>query len=124
MAQNLQIDPTKKDYVVVNGSPIPTDRILEATYYAILIPKGRWVYGDPDQGSLLYTLQNTKRSGSIEQNFASYTNDAIRNQLIATGKATASEVKNLAATSTGTSNQINVVPNETQLSDQIDFVSV
>lgn len=41
MAQNLQIDPVTKDYVIVNGSPVASDRVLEACYFALLIPQGK-----------------------------------------------------------------------------------
>jgi phage gp46-like protein len=124
MAQNLQLDSVKRDYVVVNGSPIGSDRVEEAAYYALLIPQGKWLYGDVDQGSLLYTLDKQKRSSSIEQDFAGYAQDAIKRQVIDTGKATASAVKNFETTRFGTSNLINIVPAQTQLSDQLSFVSV
>lgn len=124
MAQNLQIDPTKRDYVVVNGSPVPSDRVLEACYYAMLIPRGKWLYGDTGQGSLLFQLQNVKRSASVEQQFAGFTLDAVQSQVIAVGKATQAAVRNLAASRTGSSNELDVVPSNTQLSQQLNFVSV
>lgn len=124
MAQNLQLDPKKKDYVVVNGSPVPSDRVLEACYYALTIPQGQWLYGQVGQGSLLYTLENQKRLGTIEETFSAYVRDAINRQVIQNGQATAAQVKNVEATRTGTVNQINVVPSNTQLSDQLNFIPV
>lgn len=123
MAQNLKLDPKKRDYVVVNGSPIPSDRIEEAAYYALTIPQGAWLYGQPDQGSLLYTLTG-KRVGTIEQAFASFANDAIKRQLVDTGKATAVQTENLQATRTGTSNQVEIIPNTKQIATQFNFNSV
>jgi len=124
MAQNLELDPTKKDYVLVNGSPVPTDRVLEAVYYSILIPENKWLYGQPGQGSLVYTLENVRRGPSVEQQFASYATDAVRSQVINTGKATQVAVKNLDVSRMGSSNQIDVVPSQTFISDQLDFIPV
>jgi phage gp46-like protein len=124
MSQNLMIDPTKRDYVFQNGSPIPSDRVLEKCYYALLIPENAWVYGQPGQGSLLYTLQNAKRTGNIEKQFSDYASAAIKTQVIDTGDATASEIQNIASSRTGTSNQIEVIPSQVQLSQQLNFVPV
>jgi len=124
MAQNLQLDPIKKDYVVVDGSPVPSDRVLEAGYYALQIPQGKRLYGETGQGSNLYTLEGIRRSASIEQRFATISNEAIDRQLIKTGKATAVQTVNLAVSRTGTSNQIQIIPNNVQLSDQLNFISV
>lgn len=121
MAQNLRIDPTKRDYVVERGSPIPTDSVLEATYFALLIPQGRYVYGSPGQGSMLYTLMNSKRTTSVEQVYAALVKGAIERQVIATGQGTAVGVQNLSASPTGTSNEISVVPAQTQVSEQLNF---
>ena len=124
MAQNLQIDPVKKDYVIENGSPIASDRVLEASYYALLIPQGKWLYGNTDQGSLLYTLESTKRTSAIEQLFSNYAIVAIEQQVVNTGKATGVQVTNLQATRNGTSNEIDVIPSTSQLSNQLNFNSV
>lgn len=119
-----QIDPVTRDYVVVNGSPIEPDRILEACYYALVIPQGAWLHGNPEQGSLLWTLANSKRNGNVEQQFSSFAQEAIKRQVIATGKATAQQLKNIQATRSGTNNQIEVIPAQTQLSQQLNFVPV
>ena len=124
MAQNLLFDPVKKDYVFTNGSPTPTDRILEKTYYALMIPQGKYLYEENRQGSLLHTLEGIKRTSDIEQQFSSYSKEAIDRQLIQTGQATEVEVENLEATKTGTSNSISVTPSAVQLSTEFDFVSV
>lgn len=124
MAQNLQIDPKTKDYVMVNGSPVASDRVLEACYFALLIPQGKWLYGQVGQGSLLYTLQNQKKAASVEQTFAAFASDAIKRQVVDTGQATSVAVHNVQQTPTGTVNEIDVVPKSTQLSQQINFVSV
>ncbi len=124
MAQNLQIDPTTRDYVVPAGSPIGSDRVLEACYYPLKIQQGRWLHAAVGQGSQLYKLQNVKRTASIEQEFAGYTQAAIESQVIGVGKATAVQIRNIEATRTGSSNQINVVPSNVQLSQQLAFVPV
>ncbi len=125
MSQYLQLDPTKKDYVLsATGSSIPSDRVQEAAYYAIQIPQGQWLYGDPNQGSKLFTLNNVKRTNSTEQQIAGFISDAIDRQVISTGLAVSQSFQNLDATRTGTSNQLNLVPNQTQLSNQINFTAV
>jgi hypothetical protein len=110
MAQNLQIDPEKKDYEVKNGAPIATDRVFESVYIALLIPQGRWIYGLPDQGSLIDSLERSKHDSAFEQKFAAYAQSAIKSQVIGTGKATASQVKNLSTSRTSSVNAIGVVP--------------
>ena len=124
MSQNLQLDPEKKDYVVKNGSPIATDRVLEAAYYSILIPQNKWLYGQQGQGSLVYTLQNQKRVNAVEQQFASYVTDALNTQVVDIGKATQVQVDNISTSRTGSSNQISLVPSQVSLSDQLNFVPV
>jgi len=124
MAQNLKLNPMKRDYAVVNGSPVPSDRVEEATYYAVQIPQNKWLYGQAGQGSLVYTLQNRKRDASVEKDFAAFAKDAVTKQVVNTGKATAVAVRNLATSPTGTSNEIDVTPSQTPISNQLNFVSV
>lgn len=124
MAQNLQLDPIKKDYVLDKGSPVPSDRVQEAAYFALTIPQDNWTYSVPGQGSLLYTLEQKKQDESVQQSFASYTKDAIKRQLIDNGKASNSAVENTIATKGITANNIKIVPAQVQLSDQLEFVPV
>lgn len=124
MAQNLKLDPAKRDYVTVNGSPVPSDRIEEKTYYALLIPETKWLYVEPGQGSLIWTLEGKKQAPSTEQQLSAFAQDAIKRQLIANGQATSSEVTNIEQTRGGTSNLIRVVQSQTDLSDQLNFVPV
>ena len=125
MAQNLALDPTKKDYVLsLSGSSVPSDDVTTAVYYALAIPQDQWLYGDPNQGSKLYTLNNVKRSGSVEQQISSYSIDAVERQVIATGQATAAQMQNVEATRTGSSNQLEVIPSTTQVSTQLAFTAV
>lgn len=121
MAQNLQLDPKKRDYILVQGSPVPSDRVLEAAYYALLIPRDKWLYGVDNQGSYLYLFRNSKRTSSTEQIFAARATDAINTQLIQTGQAKAVSVYNLASSRNGTSNEIDIVPNQQQISNQLNF---
>lgn len=121
MAQYLEMDPTTQDYVFNKGSPIPSDRILEAAYFALTVPKNAWLYGVLGQGSLLYTLEGIKRTPSVEQQFASFAKDAINLQLVNTGQAQGVGVKNLEVSRTGTSNQIEVIPTATQIASQLEF---
>ena len=122
--QFLMIDPVTRDYVFRNGSPIPTDDIRVRAYIALTIPRGAWIYGQSDQGSLLYKLDNAKRSNIIEQQFAGYAKDAIQQSLISQGYATDVGVNNIAAGPTGTSNQVAIVPTATPVQSSLNFVSV
>lgn len=122
--QNLKLNPTKRDYVVLNGKPVGSDDVTDAAYYSLTIPKDRWIYGEPDQGSLLYTLQNVKHSSSVEQQFATYADDAVKRQLIDTGKAVAVQSGNIQTTKTGSSNQVQIVPSVQEISNQLKFNGV
>lgn len=124
MPQFLKMDPLKQDYIFENGSPIETDDITQRGYFDVSIPKNNWLYGQSNQGSLLYTLANKKRTGVIEQQFASYVEDAINQQSIAQGYAVKVNVSNLEANRTGTSNQIQIIPTSVPVQSQFDFVSV
>jgi len=124
MPQFLQMDPVAQDYVVVNGSPVETDDITQRVYMDVSIPKAAWLYGQTAQGSLLYTLEKAKRTALIEQQFASYVEDAVNQQSIANGYATKVGVNNIATSRTGTSNQIQVVPTTVPVSSTLSFVSV
>lgn len=124
MAQNLQMNPEKRDYVFENGSPIPSDRVLESAYFALAIPRGKYLYEQDNQGSLLHTLGNQKRTSSIEQQYSSYATQAIEDQVIKNDLATKVQVKNLEATRNGTLNEIDVTPSANQTSNQFNFVSV
>ena len=122
--QNLILDPTKRDYIIVNGAPVPSDRILESAYYALMLPQGKYMYESENQGSLLHTLQGIKRTETIEERFSQYAKDAINRQLVSTGQATQVDVKNIQETRTGTFNNINVTPSTVQVSQQFNFVGV
>lgn len=124
MAQNLIFDPIKKDYVFENGVPKPSDRVLEASYYALTIPQGKYIYGLPAQGSLLYTLAGIKRTSSVEQQFSSYAKDAVDRQVVQTGQATQVNISNLETSPTGTSNEVAVTPSTNLLTNESNFISV
>ncbi len=124
MAQNLMLDPTAQDYVLVNGSPVPSDRMEEATYYALQIPQGKGLYQTVNQGSQLYTLENIRRNSAVDQQFATLAQDAIKRNVIEPGKGVASQVENITYSRTGTSNQIEVIPAQTQLASQLNFTPV
>ena len=125
MAQNLILDPKKKDYILSStGASQPSDRVEEAAFYALQIPQNNWLYGTPNQGSQLYTLQNSKRTASIEQQVQGYALDAIERQLIQTGRAIAAQMENVEITRTGNSSLLEIIPDERQLSTQLAFMAV
>ena len=124
MAQNLEMVPEKRDYKVVNGSPVPSDRVLESSYLALTVPLGQWMYAEEGQGSLLHTLQGIKRGNNLEQQFAQYSNDAINRQVVKEGLANIVDTSNFEATRSGTSNIIKVNPTDVEQQDQFEFVSL
>lgn len=124
MAQFLKLDPVLKDYVIEKGSPVPSDRVEEAAYYALKIPEGKYVYGTTGQGSYLHTLSGKKRDRAIDQEFSALARDALKRQLIDRGLAKSQEIYNLQTTRSGSANQINIEPAEINLSDELSFVSV
>lgn len=110
--QNWMTDPTKRDYVLSGGTFVPTDRPFEKAYYILTIPRGRWLYGQPGQGSELFRFLNAKRTSNTEQLFASRVDDALRTQMVETGDAISTTTTNLESSRYGTSNNTNiVVPN-------------
>lgn len=121
MAQNLMLDPAKKDYIIVQGSPVPSDRVEEKAFIALMIPKNQWLYADAGDGSDLHLFKNVKRISSIEQLFASRSIQAITDQLIKNGDALDVSVQNLASSRTGTSNNISIVPNQKNISTSLGF---
>lgn len=124
MAQNLLMNPLKKDYVVIAGSPVPSDTVLDKSYFALLIPQGKWMYSVAGQGSLLYTLQNRMRDSAIEATFSSMVKVAINTQLIKTGQASSVKTQNTETTPTGSANNISVAPAALTLSSQLNFSGV
>ncbi len=124
MAQNIEIDPAKRDYVVENGSPVVSNRIHERAFYTLAIPRNAWLYGGPDLGSDLYRMRNAKRTADIEALFASRAMEAIESQLIKTGEASRAEVKNISGSRSGTSNNIDIEQNQESISTKLDFSPV
>lgn len=124
MSQNLRLDPLKKDYVLQNGSPVPTDEVQEAAYYALMIPRDHWMYGESGQGSELYKFKNAKRISSTEKLFADRVIDALYTQLVSPGIASFVDVKNLDSNRNGTSNEIDIVPNEQNIATALGFKGV
>jgi hypothetical protein len=124
MGQNWKFDPVKRDYVLEQGRPVATDRIEETVYFVLMIPRGQWIYGLPGQGSELFKFVGAKRVASTDQLFAARAIQAIESQVIAQGRARQVETRNLESTRTGTSNQITVVPLESELSAQFKLKPV
>lgn len=122
--QNWQLDPTKRDYIIQGGSFVPTDRVFEKAYFILTIPRTRWLYGQPGQGSELYRFQNAKRTNDIEQLYASRVDDALRTQLVVTGDAISTSTTNITSSRTGTSNNTDIVVPDKPRVPQLGFSSV
>jgi phage gp46-like protein len=124
MGQNTKFDPVKRDYVAEQGSVGTTDDIRVASYFVLKKPKGKWLYGAPGEGSDLHKFQNSKRLSNTEQLFAARSNEAIQSQLIDTGRAEQVTTTNIDSSREGSSNEIEVVPLQADLSDQFEFTPV
>lgn len=123
MAQNLKLDPAKRDYIVIAGSPVPTNRVFEKAYFALAIPRLKYLYGT-GEGSDLNLFQNTKRVPETDQLYAARARQAIEGQLVASGEVASVEVTNIATSRQGTSNNIVLQPNQQSLSTQLAFEPV
>ncbi len=123
MSQNLMLDPSKRDYVVPNGSPVATDRLYEKAYFALMIPRLRWMYGfgDASLGSDLHLFRNSKKVPESEQLYAQRATRAIEAQLVANGEVAAVNVTNIASSRSGMSNNIALQPNKQSLSTRVAF---
>lgn len=124
MSQFLQMDPVKRDYVSKNGSPVPSDRIEDRSYFALAIPRLNWLYGDEHTGSDLWLLPNAKRVPENDKLFAARAAQALTDQVINRGDATEVQVSNLATSRSGTSNQISIQPNQQSISTALAFSPV
>jgi phage gp46-like protein len=124
MGQNANFNPVTRDYEQSQGSVTTTDRINEAAYFVLMIPRGRWLYGEARQGSELHKFKNAKRTSDTEQLFAARVTEALQNQLVEPGRAKAVNVFNTETTRTGTANEIDIEPAASQLSAQLAFSPV
>jgi phage gp46-like protein len=124
MAQNLLLDPSSKDYILVDGSPVETSGVDMASYFSLMIPEGDYMYGSVGQGSYLYTLDNQKRDRTVEQEFQALANDALQRQVVKTGIASDLLTSNTATARTSSSNNIKLAISQSNLSDELGFVSV
>jgi phage gp46-like protein len=120
--QNWMVNPMTRDYVLNQGSPVPTDRIYEKAFFMLLIPQNQWLYADDQQGSKVNQLANAKRGSNVEQLFSTYVDDAIQTQLIDTGQATDVNTTNIEVSRNGTSNEIDIVPVDQPTTGQAQFI--
>lgn len=118
------MDPVKRDYVVVNGSPVASDRIYERAYFALAIPRLNWLYGSVHDGSDLYLFQNSKRVPETDRLYATRATQALNDQVVARGDATQVQVSNIASSRSGTSNEIDIQPNQKSISSVLSFSPV
>src|SRR5574343_1416610 len=67
---NWNIDPTTKDYVMVNGAPQNTSSLTIPAYIRLKVKRTRWMYAPDDEyGSDFYLIQKnhtTQDAGGIE----------------------------------------------------------
>lgn len=70
MAQNWQIDPDQKDYVMDKGAPVQTDSLEIPAYVRMRTGRGEWLYA-PDKTfgfdkSVLTKRVTNGKTGTIE----------------------------------------------------------
>lgn len=122
--QNWTFDPVKRDYVLEQGTFVPTDRVFEKSYFILALPRTRWLYGTATQGSFLWRLKNAKRLASTEQTFSTEVNNALRLQLVAPGQALRANTSNVASSRQGTSNNINITTQEKPKTSGLSFAPI
>lgn len=58
MAQNLQIDPSTGDYIIVNGRPVEDGTLNTPAYIRLKVKRTQWMYApDTKFGSDFYLFQ-------------------------------------------------------------------
>lgn len=68
MAQNWLLDPTTRDYVLANGSPVETDSLLVPAYHRLRIQQGTWMYQpDANYGSRFSRLKKRVTGGDASE---------------------------------------------------------
>lgn len=87
------IDPVKRDYIIVNGSPVrdPAAGLGNAVYLRLMTPLGSY-WADPLLGSKLHLLQRTKDLARIERLAKQYAEQALA-PLLNNGRASAIEIR-------------------------------
>lgn len=63
--QTWNIDPDKKDYIMVGGSPQQTNSLQVPAYFRLKVKRNKWMYApDSQYGSDYYTLVKRPASNS------------------------------------------------------------
>ena len=85
---DIQIDPTTRDYVLINGTPQrdPADGLANACYMRLEIPLGSY-WTDKTLGSRLHELQREKDLSRVAMLAKQYAEQALA-PILADGRAT------------------------------------
>ena len=85
---DTRIDPTTRDYVLINGTPQrdPADGIANACYMRLEIPLGSY-WADKTLGSRLHELQREKDLSRVAMLAKQYAEQALA-PILADGRAT------------------------------------
>lgn len=85
---DIQIDPTTRDYVLINGTPQrdPADGLANACYMRLEIPLGSY-WADKTLGSRLHELQREKDLSRVAMLAKQYAEQALA-PILADGRAT------------------------------------
>lgn len=68
MSQSWDIDPVRKDYILVSGQPKQTDSLTVPSYFRIAVKRTQWLYApDTDYGSDFYLLQKRRSTSDSSQ---------------------------------------------------------
>lgn len=63
MAETWKINPKTGDYIMENGSPVPTERLLEPAYYRLKASRGKWMYAPNNRWGSDYYLARRRFNG-------------------------------------------------------------
>ena len=93
MAQNWNIDPMTKDYVMIGGAPEETDSLTVPAYFRLKITAGQWLYApDPrTYGSRFSSIK--KRPTGSDATLIESTAKAALQPIIDDGRAVGTVIK-------------------------------
>lgn len=65
MSESWNINPATGDYIIENGSPVPTESLKIPAYIRLKVKRGTWMYApDSSYGSDLYLIKKRRTTQS------------------------------------------------------------
>lgn len=113
MGANWNMDPQKKDYVMVKGAPDQTDSLTIPAYIRMKVKRDTWMYA-PDQryGSNFYKV--VKRNSSQDATFLENLAAEALQPIIDDGRATEITVNTVIAQRSNVGMQVDITDADNQ----------